>query len=485
MDIPLFEIKDVGVVKDVKKGIVKISDLPSCINGQILEFSCGLKGMVIGYNKNEALAFVLGDENKIQSGDIVYGGNDVLKVPVGNNFVSRIINMFCEPKDDRGRIEENGFYSIFKNAPGVLDRMPITEAFQTGIKSIDTTIPLGKGQRELILGDRVTGKTSIVMDTILNQKGKNVICIYCWIGGSESALLKIVQELSAKGAMDYTIIVSASASDSTAEQYLVPYSACSMGEYFMEHGKDVLVAFDNLTRHAWVYREISLLLERPPGREAYPGDIFYIHSQLMERAGRLNKEKGSGSMTFLPIAQTQEGDITGLIPSNLVSMTDGQIYLNTGLFNEGFRPAVDLGLSVSRIGSKVQSEAIKEVSKNLKREYAQYKELVSLTTIRTKLSADIELRLNKGEALRDFFIQDRSRPVSEEEIIILFYALGKEYSDILDKAKRMYFKEKIFSFLCNEYPDIVQSLHLHKMLTEGLKKLLDKAIEDFFKKNNA
>jgi F-type H+/Na+-transporting ATPase subunit alpha len=485
ISIPALEIKDIGIVKDVKKGIVKINGLPSCISGQMLEFACGLKGMVVGFNKNEVMGLVLGDETRIQTGEAVYGEEDIFRVPVGSNFISRIVNMFCEPKDNKPNIQENEFYPIFNNAPGVLDRTPITEPFLTGIKSIDTTIPLGKGQRELILGDRITGKTSIVIDTILNQKDKNVICIYCWIGGSESALLKIAQELSQKGAMEYTIIVSASASDSTAEQYLVPYVACSIGEYFMYHGKDVMVCFDNLTRHAWVYREISLLLERPPGREAYPGDIFYVHSQLMERAGRLSKEKGSGSMTFLPIAQTQEGDITGLIPSNLVSMTDGQIYLNTGLFNEGFRPAVDLGLSVSRIGSKVQSEAIKEISKNLKREYAQYKELVSLTTIRTKLSADIESRLNKGEALRDLFIQDRGKPLSEEEMIVLFYVFDKEYPGMLEKNKRTYFKEEIFNFLSSNYPVVLENLRAHKMLTEGIRRSLDDAVEEFFGKYNA
>lgn len=485
INIPNLEIKDAGTVKDIKKGIVKIDGLLSCINGQLLDFSCGLKGMVVGFYKSEVLGLVLGDETKIEPGEAVYGERGTLKVPVGDNFVSRVVNMLGEPKDDKGRIEASDFYPIFREAPGVLDRIPISEAFFTGIKSIDTTIPLGKGQRELILGDRATGKTSLVIDTILNQKDKNMICIYCWIGGSESSLLKIVQELVKKGAMDYTIIISASASDSTSEQYLVPYAACALGEYFMERGRDVLVAYDNLTRHSWVYREISLLLERPPGREAYPGDIFYVHSQLMERAGRLNSEKGLGSMTFLPIAQTQEGDVTGLIPSNLISMTDGQIYLNTSLFNEGFQPAVDLGLSVSRIGSKVQSEAVKEVSENLKHEYAQYKELVSLTTIRTKLSSDMELRLKKGEALRDFFIQGRSMPLSEEEMVVTFYAFLREYPDIFEKKKRDYFKREVFNFLTKKHPQILEDLRSYKILTDGIKKALDLALEDFFQESSA
>lgn len=484
MKIPAFEIKDLGIVQDTKKGIARIEGLSSCTNGQLLNFACGLKGEVIGFDKTKVFGLVLGDVTKVQIGESVYGEEEAFKVPVGNDFTGRIVNMFCEPKDNRGRIEADDFYPIFRNAPGVIDRAPITEPFFTGIKSIDTTIPLGKGQRELIIGDRATGKTSIVIDTIVNQKDKDLVCIYCWIGGSEAALLNAVQELVQRGAMDYTIVVSASASDSISEQYLVPYVACSMGEYFMDHGRDVFVAYDNLTRHAWAHREISLLLERPPGREAYPGDIFYIHSQLMERAGRLNQEKGGGSMVFLPIVQTQEGDITGTIPSNLISMTDGQIYLNSGLFNEGFKPAIDLGLSVSRIGTKVQSEAIKEISRNLKREYAKYKELVSLTTIKTKFSSDIELRLNRGQALRDLFIQDRGRLVSEEEIIVLFYAFVSECRDILDKTKRANFKKGIFSFLESEYPQIIKDLWSQKMLTEEIKGSLDEAIEEFFKKDN-
>ena len=280
--------------------------------------------------------------------------------------------------------------------------------------------------------------------------------------------------------MEWTIVVVASASSSPAEQYLVPYAACALGEYFMDHGRDVFCAFDNLSRHAWIYREISLLLERSPGREAYPGDIFYIHSQLMERAGKLNEEKGSGSMTFLPIVETQEGDITGLVQSNLVSITDGQIYLNASLFNEGFRPAIDLGLSVSRIGSKVQSEAIKNVSRSLKREFAQYKELASLTTIRTKLSADIELKLKRGQTLRDFFIQDKTRPVSVEETTVLFYAFNKELPQILEESQREKFKQEIYSYILKNYPQLIEELTIQKLLTGGIERGLDKAFEEFF-----
>ncbi len=482
LDIKLepLEIKDTGTVREVREGVVKVEGLSFCVNGQLVELTPDLMGMVIGFNKQEVLVLVLGDETKISIGDTVYGETGVFEIPVGNNFTGRIINTFVQPLDDKGKISETDMYPIFRNAPGVLDRIPITESFHTGIKIIDTAIPLGKGQRELIMGDRVTGKTSLITEAILNQKDKNVICIYCWIGGSHSAFLKILEEFKRGGVMDYTIIVVATASDSPAEQYLVPYAACAAGEYFMDHGRDVLVAFDNLSRHAWSYREISLLLERSPGREAYPGDIFYLHSQLMERAGKLNEAKGGGSMTFLPIVETQEGDITGLVQSNLVSMTDGQIYVNTGLFNEGFRPAIDLGLSVSRIGSKVQCEAMKEVSYSLKREYAQYKELASLTTIRTKLSKEIELRLKRGDSLRDFFIQAKGNPLCVEEIIVLFYAFNKNLPHLLVKSQRDRFLQKIYGYLVGKYPKLIEELTIQRMLTSEITKGLDQAFEEFF-----
>ena len=482
LDIKLkpLEIKDIGTIREIKGGVVKIGGLSSCVNGQLIELAPDLMGLVIGFTRRDVLVLVLGDETKLNIGDTVYGEEGIFSIPVGNNFIGRVVNTFGQPLDGKGKIIEVDAYPVYRNAPGVLDRTPIVESFLTGTKIIDTCIPLGKGQRELILGDRVTGKTSLVIDAILNQKDKGVICIYCWVGGSQSAFLKIMEQLKLNGAMDWSIVVSASASSSPAEQYLVPYAACALGEYFMDHGRDVFCAFDNLSRHAWIYREISLLLERSPGREAYPGDIFYLHSQLMERAGKLNEEKGSGSMTFLPIVETQEGDITGLVQSNLVSMTDGQIYLNASLFNEGFRPAIDLGLSVSRIGSKVQCEAIKEVSRSLKREYAQYKELAGLTTIRTKLSADIELKLKRGQVLRDFFIQDKSRPLSVEETIVLFYAFSKELPQLLEESPRESFKQNIYSYLLKHYPQLIEELTIQKLLTGGIERGLDKAFEEFF-----
>lgn len=478
--IPPLEIKDTGIIREIKKGIVKITGLASCINGQLVELGTDLRGMVIGFDEEEVLALVLGDETRISIGDTVYGEEGIFDVPVGQNFIGRIVNAFGRPIDEKGKIQESDFYSIFRDAPGVVDRVPINEALLTGIKMIDTVIPLGKGQRELIIGDRVTGKTALALDTILNQKGRDVICIFCWIGGSYSAFLKVLQELRREGAMDYSIIVSALASDSPAEQYLAPYTAAALGEYFMHHGRDVVVVFDNLTRHAWVYRQLSLLLERSPGREAYPGDIFYLHSQLMEKAAKLNEENGGGSMTFLPIVETQEGDVTGLIPSNLISMTDGQIYLDSALFHEGFKPAIDLGLSVSRIGSKVQCEAMKDVSRALKGEYARYKELVSLTRVRTRLAPEVEARLKRGRALSALFIQDKGRPLALEEEIIIFYAFARGLAQILEEKNREKFKKEIYKYLQKARPQLIEKLTSQGVLSEDVKRGLDEAFGEFF-----
>ncbi len=479
--IPSLEIKDVGTIREVKRSIVKISGFSFCINGQLIKIGPGLPGIVIGFTETEVLALALGDDSRLKIGDSVYGEEDIFRIPVGDNFIGRIVDAFARPIDGKGSIQGNISYPVFRDAPGVVDRTSINEQLLTGIKMIDTIIPLGKGQRELIIGDRVTGKTTLAVDTILNQKNKDVICIFCWIGGNVSAFFKLVQELRRKGAMDYSIVVSAPGSDSPAEQYLAPYTACTLGEYFMERGRDVLVVFDNLTRHAWIYRQISLLLERPPGREAYPGDIFYLHSQLMERAARLSDEKGGGSMSFLPIAETQEGDVTGLIPSNLISMTDGQIYLDTGLFHEGFRPAINLRLSVSRIGSKVQCEAIKEVSAWLKGEYAEYKELAGLMRVRTKLSPEVDMRLRRGKALSDLFVQDKGRPLTLEEEIITFYAFNKGMPDILEDKKRERFKKEIYRYLLKKYPSLIENLSAQKMLTAEIKNGLDEAFKEFFK----
>ncbi len=478
-----FEIKEVGVIKEIKRGIVKIEGLPNCIYGQIIEFpETGRKGLVIDFNDKEVMAFVLGDEKDIRLGSMVSGRNEVFCLPIGENFLGRVINSIGDPIDNKSRIiNARVFGPVFRRAPGVLDRIPITDQLHTGIKILDTVIPIGKGQRELIIGDRQTGKTTLALDTITHQKDKNVICVYCWVGGSHSSLLKIIQTLEEMSAMDYTIVVAASASASAGEQYLAPYVAATMAEYFMYSGKDALVVFDDLTKHAWIYRELSLLLERSPGREAYPGDIFYLHSQLMERAGRLNSDLGSGSMTFLPIVETLQGDITGYIQSNLVSMTDGQIYISSGLFHEGFKPAIDLGMSVSRIGSKVQSDALRDVTDTLRLDYAQYKELLRLMRVRTKLSTEIAEKLRRGEALTRLFMQDAHRPIDEMTMIVAFYAFKRKILEILSGDGMNVFDKEIMGYLHSTHSQLMQSLSEKKTLTQEIREELDRAFVEFFR----
>ncbi len=478
-----FEIKEVGVVRDVKRGIVKIEGFPSCIYGQIVEFAnAGLKGLVIDFDDKDVMAFVFGDEKRVRLGSPVASHNKIFTVPVGEGYIGRVVNSLAEPIDDK-KIPVMGAAegTVFRRAPGVLDRVPISQQLYTGVKIIDTVIPIGKGQRELIVGDRQTGKTTLALDTIINQRGKNVVCIYCWIGGAHTTLGKIARVLKDHGAMDYSVIVAASASASAGEQYLVPYVAATIGEYFMFRGRDVLVVFDDLTKHAWIYRELSLLLERSPGREAYPGDIFYVHSQLMERAARLNADLGSGSMTFFPIAETLQGDITGCVQSNLVSMTDGQIYVSSSLFHEGFKPAIDLGLSVSRIGSKVQSEAIRTVSESLRLDYAQYKELLRLMRIRTKLSTEVAERLRRGETLTQLLTQEAHKPLDEVTMIVQFYAFWRKILEILSAEGMAVFCREIMDYARITRPGLLKKLGEKRQLDAEAREELDKMFVEFFR----
>lgn len=481
MKIEPLEVKEVGRVEEVRQGIIKISGLPNCIYGQVIEVGSGLKGMVIEFNPHSVLGIVFGDEHKLKVGDTVYSQDKPLEVPVGEKFIGRIVNSLAQPLDSKGEIIHSDIYLVFRAAAGVMKREPINEPLYTGIKIIDLITPLGLGQRELIVGDRQSGKTSIALDAIINQKGKGTICIYCWIGGSHTAFTKIMQALWQKGAMDYTLAVCASAGSSSAEQYLCPYTAAALGEYFMYQGKDVLVVFDDLTKHAWIYRQMSLLLERAPGREAYPGDIFFLHSQLMERAGKLKPEFGGGTMTFLPIAETLQGDITGYIPSNLVSMTDGQLYLNAALFQEGFKPAIDLELSVSRIGSKVQSAAIRGLSAGLRYAYVQYRSLLRLTRLRTKLSPEATQQLQRGRVLYELLIQENHNPVSLAQEIILFYAFEKGILEALGIEQVKKFKNNFFNYLSNHNPGLIDEIDRVKDLTADIKGKLDSAINEYFR----
>jgi len=478
-----FEIKEVGVVKDVKRGIVKIEGFPTCVYGQIVDFvESGLKGLVIDFDDRDVMAFVFGDEKRVRLGSPVASRNDIFTIPVGDAYIGRVVNSTAQPIDEKNiPISAGEEGPVFRRAPGVLDRIPISEQLHTGIKIIDTVIPIGKGQRELIVGDRQTGKTTLAIDTIINQSDKNVVCIYCWIGGAHTTLGKVARTLQEQGAMDYSLIVAASASASAGEQYLAPYVAATIGEYFMYRGRDVLVVFDDMTKHAWIYRELSLLLERSPGREAYPGDIFYIHSSLMERAARLNADLGSGSMTFFPIAETLQGDITGCVQSNLVSMTDGQIYVSSSLFHEGFKPAIDLGLSVSRIGSKVQSEAIREVSESLRLDYAQYKELLRLMRIRTKLSTEVAERLRRGATLTQLLTQEASKPMDEVTMIVQFYAFWRKILEILSAEGMVVFCREIMDHLRITRPALLKTLEEKRQLTAVVREELDKAFVEFFR----
>jgi F-type H+-transporting ATPase subunit alpha len=480
--IPTLEVKEIGYVNEVKRGIAKVSGLPSCIYGQLVEFQSHLKGIVIGFDTKETAVIILGEERLVKVGDRASTYSDLFKVPIGEKFIGRIVNGMAEPIDEKGDIDAAEYRAVFSEAPMVMEREPITKPLLTGIKMLDLTIPIGKGQRELIVGDRHIGKTAIALDAILNQKDKDVICIYCWIGGSYTAFEAFLRELASLDVLKYMIAVCAPAASPAAEQYLAPYTAACLGEYFMNKGKDVLVVFDDLTKHAWIYRQMSLLLERAPGREAYPGDIFFLHSQLMERAGKLKKDLGGGSMTFLPIVETLQGDITGYIQSNLVSMTDGQIYLNSNLFHEGIKPAIDLGLSVSRIGSKVQCEAIKEISGFLRLEYTQYRETIRLTRLRTRLSEDARARIKRGETLQELLLQENMQPVSLEEEIIIFYAFKRKILEVLAPHVLKQFKGGIMAYIKQQEPKLLEDIRQKQELTDEIKKRLDAVFLKYFKK---
>lgn len=477
-----FEVREVGQVESIRKFVVIAKGLPSCMNGQIVEFTNGVLGLVMGFTEDKVQILVLGDATSLRAGDEVHNKGKSLTLPVSEAFLGRIVNGLCQPQDGLGAIEANESYPVFRVAPGVMERIPVKETLETGTVILDAIIPIAKGQRQLLIGDRLTGKTTVTIDAILNQKGKNVVCIYCSIGKPYSSLIKILDTLKEKDALKYAIVVSGVASLSTGEQYLAPYTACMLGEYFMHNGKDVLVVFDDLTKHAWVYRQISLLLERAPGREAYPGDIFYIHSQLMERAGFLKPELGGGSMTFFPIVEILQGDVTGYISTNLISMTDGQLYFSTALFNKGFKPAIDFGLSVSRIGNKAQWPAMKELSKTLRLDYLQYKELLQMTQLRaTGLSKVAEAKLKRGESINQLIIQDKNKPVSIEDQIIYLYALNNDILDNLSSGQIRQFKEAISSFIAKHYPEFYSRVRNTKELSDDLKQKLEECLKEYFR----
>ncbi|MBI4341369.1 MAG: F0F1 ATP synthase subunit alpha [Candidatus Omnitrophica bacterium] len=417
------DIREVGTITEIRRGVVKLSGLPTCIMGQLIELGRGVLGFVVGFTESEVLALTLGDESELAVGQQVDVRQQPLRLPVGPQLLGRVVSPLGEPLDGEPAPAADAMRPMFQEAPGIMARTPVERQLCTGLKVIDAMIPLGKGQRELIIGDRMTGKTALALDAILSQQGRAVVCIYCSIGQSQQKLRQVNQLLQQRQADPYTIIVASAASQPASEQFLAPYAACAIGEYLMQQGQDVLVVFDDLSKPAWAYRQLSLLLERPPGREAYPGDMFYVHAQLMERAGQLSPERGGGSMTFLPICETQQGDVTGYISSNLISMTDGQIYLSSELFYEGVKPAIDVGLSVSRIGNKVQSPLMREVSGGLRLELLQHQELMRLNRFASVRSEEMARRQRRGSLVRRFMAQPVHQPAPIEDQTLLLYAL--------------------------------------------------------------
>lgn len=486
-----FDIREVGEIISVRQFIAIAKGLPFCMNGQIVEFAKGVLGLVIGFTEEDIQILVLGDAANIRAGDKVYNKGRSLKLPVGDAFVGRLVSGLCQPQDGLGPIEPNDYFPVFRVAPGVMERQPVNKTFETGTLILDAIIPTAKGQRQLLIGDRQTGKTTVAIDAILNQKGKDVICIYCIIGKPYSSLVKTIDLLKEHDALKYTVIVTGVASLSTAEQYVAPYTASMLGEYFMYKGKDVFVVFDDLTKHAWIYRQLSLLLDRAPGREAYPGDIFYIHSQLMERAGCLSEERGGGSMTFFPIVEILQGDLTGYIPTNIISMTDGQLFFSMDLFKKGFMPAIDFGLSVSRIGSKAQWDAMRAVSKTLRLDYIQYKEVLKVAQMQSigtsqndqakNIKAMIELvsLLKRGEAINGLINQYRNQPVPTEAQIVYLNALDLGILDNLSKEQILQFRRDVCPYITKNHPTFFRDLCAAKRMSKEMAEKLKNCLKEY------
>jgi F-type H+/Na+-transporting ATPase subunit alpha len=471
MSLKPLQYVEVGVVKSLRGCIVIVEGLRNCINGQKIEFGYGTMGMVVGFNEQETQVLLIKENEKIKTGDKATASIEPFEMPVGEKFIGRIFNVLAEPMDGLGPIVHDKMYSIFPEAPPILVRQPLKKTLETGIKVLDAMIPIGLGQRELILGDKATGKTTFVTDTILNQKNTDVICIYVAIGKPRSALGKIVQLFKDHECFKYSMIISAGASTNPGQQYLAPYVACSVAEYFMHQGKNVFIGFDDFTKHAWCYREISLLLGRPPGRDSYPGDIFYLHSKMIERACYMDEKHGGGSITFFPIVEILEGDLTAFVPSNLVSMTDGQILLSSTLFGEGQKPALDLGLSVSRVGSKVQWHAIKTLSGPLRLQYLQYRELLRISKLKTTGHSDETLeKLKRGAILTEILRQDKDKPVPQEIQVIIFYAFNKKMlNDLLIPEVRI-FQEESWEFCLNKDPQLLKTIREKRKLDPEMEK---------------
>ncbi len=476
------DMVDVGTVLTVGDGIARIHGLEGCMANELIEFPGEVYGIALNLEEDNVGCVLLGSDKHIKEGDLVKRTNRIVEVSVGDEMIGRVVNALGQPIDGKGPINAKKFRPIERIAPGVITRQSVNEPLQTGIKSIDSMFPIGRGQRELIIGDRQTGKTAIAIDTIINQKDQDVICIYVAIGQKRSTVAQIVNVLEKKGAMDYTIVVSATASETAPLQYIAPYAGVSMAEEFMEQGKDVLIVYDDLSKHAAAYRSMSLLLRRPPGREAYPGDVFYLHSRLLERSAKLSDEYGGGSITALPIVETQAGDISAYIPTNVISITDGQLFLETDLFFAGFRPAINTGLSVSRVGGAAQIPAMKKVAGSLKLELAQYRDLAAFAQFGSELDKETKAQLDQGERIMEILKQPQYSPVRVEHQVIIFYvAINKHLLDIpVEKVKQ--FEKEFLQYVDNNYPEIVESIRETKDLTEETEKKIEEAVKEF-KKN--
>lgn len=473
------ETADVGTVESVGDGIARVSGLANVMATELLEFPGGVLGMALNLETNQVGAVIMGDYEHIEEGDTVKSTGRIASVPVGDALIGRVVNAIGEPVDGKGPIQNDGYYPIEKIAPGVVERANVDTPVQTGIKAIDSMIPIGRGQRELIIGDRQTGKTALAIDTIINQKGKDLICIYVAIGQRQGQVAQVVATLEEYGAMDHTVVVVAGASDPAPLQYIAPYAGCAMGEYFMANGKDALIVYDDLSKHAWAYRQISLLLRRPPGREAYPGDLFYLHSRLLERAARLSEANGGGSLTALPIIETLAGDVSAYVPTNVISITDGQIYLENDLFYAGQRPAVNAGLSVSRVGGDAQTKAMKQVAGQLRLELAQFRELAAFAQFGSDLDKATREQLERGLRLTELLKQPQYQPLELEEQVIQIYALTKGFGRDVPVDQIQDYAANLLEFMKTNHPGIGQAIASQKVLTDEIEASLKAALAEY------
>ena len=473
------EVSDVGTVIQVADGIARVHGLENAMQGELLEFPGEVYGMVLNLEEDNVGAVLLGSQHNINEGDIVKTTGRVVEVPVGDCMLGRVVNALGQPIDGKGPIQTDKYRKIERVASGVITRKSVDTPLQTGIKAIDSMVPIGRGQRELIIGDRQTGKTAIAIDTIINQKGQGVKCIYVAIGQKASTVASIVKTLTEYGAMSYTTVVAATASELAPLQYIAPYSGCAIGEEWMENGEDVLVVYDDLSKHATAYRTLSLLLKRPPGREAYPGDVFYLHSRLLERAARMSDEYGGGSLTALPIIETQAGDVSAYIPTNVISITDGQIYLETEMFNSGFRQAVNAGLSVSRVGGAAQIKAMKKIAAPIRTELAQYRELAAFSQFGSELDTDTKEKLAQGERIKEILKQPQYKPMPVQYQVIIIYVVTNKYLIDIPVEDVTRFEKEFFEFLDTKYPEIPAAIAESKVISDDTDAKLKKAIEEF------